>query len=349
MSIKSLLKRNRLILLLHRAYQAYKQGYNSAVFYNDNGFSKVYYYIKSGDTISGFFAEYRRLIDALAYADHFGFVPYVVYNKEYLYAENERYLGTDNPFEYYFEQVDPEFDEKTNSFMLFEEKHREYIYRDILDRNVTTQYAMTDEQQEAYFVRAIDIIQKYIRFNKRTDEYLKSEIQRKLGDKRTLGVHARGGEWRTITIKGHPVAITLEEHIRDTKKVFEENHFEQIFLATDEKDAIKAFEQEFGSSVVYFDDVVRGESGEVLAFSSNERPHHKYLMGLEVLRDAETLVHCSGLIAGLSNISQYCQMKKRAIGERYDFLLIENNGIHKDGIASFDASHQPTILKDKNN
>ena len=62
------------------------------------------YIIENDDKSHGFFAEYRMTLNYLAFADRYHFIPYIWYNKDYCYAEKNRILDTDNPFEYYFEQ-----------------------------------------------------------------------------------------------------------------------------------------------------------------------------------------------------------------------------------------------------
>jgi len=343
MGIKQKLKENKLVMFTYRAYQAYKAKETNVASLTIRKYENPYYLIKSGNLVSGFFAEYRRLIDALAYAQLYNFKPYVLYNKEYLYSEEDGFMGTNNPYEYYFEQLYPEFDEETDNYMKYKEADRDYIYIGI--NKGAGNYNIKGADLEMYIDRSADIVKKYIHYNAETTQYLESNICQLLMNKKTLGVHARGGEWRIMTIKNHPNAIPLEEHIKQAQEIMAEYGFEQIFLASDENDAITSFKEAFGDKVVFYQDTVRGESGECLAFSTNERKHHKYKMGMEVLRDAETLVHCQGLIAGLSNISTYVQIKKKVFGERFEILLIDNKGINTGGL---EAKEAQVKLTDKN-
>lgn len=302
---------------------------------------RIVYYINTGSYVSGFFAEHRRLIDALAYSDLFGMSPYVLYNNDYPYAEDHEINGTTNPFEYYFEQLS---DIKYTDFykykiVRFKEADRRYIESGLRNTDIaSSSYTMSDKDFQVYVDRASKLVRKYIRFNPTTKVYLSESINNLLQGKRTLGVHARGGEWRK-PVKNHPVAIPLDEHIEHVKKILEEYDFEQIFLATDEKEAVEAFTEQFGDRVVYYMDTFRGQGGQWLAVTNNDRSNHKYKMGLEVLRDAETLAMCDGLIAGLSNISLYAQIENKALGREYKYLSIQNKGINSEGKTGKELYH----------
>jgi hypothetical protein len=313
----------------------------------------VYYVQYFSDTfgVNGFFALLKRTIEAIAYADYWGFRPYVVYDAAHcLYGEDHEVLGTRNPFEYYFMQITPGITwEEIQKKPYVSEKYKDrlFIYEGIRDFAVLkSEKAETKAARTAalynigfsdeYIGRSAEVVKKYLRFNDYTENYLTGERQKLLKGKKTLGVHARGGDWRK-GVAGHPVAITLEEHIEQVKKAVAEYGFEQIFLATDEKDAIEAFQKEFGEKVVFYPDTFRAESGENLPFMQSRRENHKYRMGLEVLRDAETLVHCDGFLAGLSNVGCYVLVKKKALGEAFCCLCIEDHGLNRTGLSLKEA------------
>lgn len=60
---------------------------------------KTIFYIELGDSLCGFFAVHRLLLELLYLADVCGMIPVVKYKKDFLYSEDHG-----NPFEYYFKQ-----------------------------------------------------------------------------------------------------------------------------------------------------------------------------------------------------------------------------------------------------
>lgn len=313
----------------------------------------VYYVQFISDTagISGFFSLLKRTIEVIAYADYWRLRPYIMYDAAHcLYGEDHEVLGTKNPFEYYFRQITPAItwaDIQKEPYVNEKYNDRLFIYEGIRDSVV-----LKSEKAEAkaartaahynisfsdeYIERSAEVVKKHLKFNDYTENYLTREWQTLLKEKKTLGVHARGGDWRK-GVAGHPVAISLEEHIAQVKKAVAEYGFEQIFLATDEKDAVEAFQSEFGEKVVFYLDTFRVESGENLPFVQSRRENHKYRIGLEVLRDAETLVHCDGFLAGISNVGCYVLVKKKALGEVFRYLCIENHGMNRTGLSLKEA------------
>lgn len=304
----------------------------------------IIYIIKLGDGGAGFFAEYIKMIDALAYADLFHFKPYVWFSKLFPYYEKENFMNTNNPFEYYYQQITPDYDmNKPHNLVSFREVDCEYIMTGI-NRNLDglfKNYSMDHEQKKIYIQRAAYILQKYIKFNRNTQVYLEQNVSNLLQDKRTLGVHVRGGDFRAFKILKHPVAVSNNEYITQIKKIMQEYNFEQIFLATDERSTIKEFREEFGDKLVYYQDTYRGDGNSSIAFARDTRENHKYKLGLEVIRDAETLVACNGLVAGLSNISLYAQIKKKALEDKYEYINILDKGVYKE------SNEDPWAILDK--
>lgn len=97
------------------------------------------------------------------------------------------------------------------------------------------------------------------------------------------------------------------------EKTLTEGGYEQIFLATDENSAVQSFKERFGDRVKTYADTYRDEDGDdSIAFSSSDRRMHKYLLGLEVLRDEYTLTQCDGLVCGYSNVTFMARIMRRA-------------------------------------
>lgn len=163
--------------------------------------------------------------------------------------------------------------------------------------------------------------------------YISAEIENlikrkmELKGKKILGVHARGTDFKR-NYNGHPIAVTAQEYLAEAKNLVETGEYDRIFLATDDTNAVRLFRNEFGSKILYYDDVTRGEGNETVMKSDSTRDDHHYKLGLEVLRDMYTLASCDGLVAGLSQVSFAARIQKFSWNQQYVDLKILDKGIN---------------------
>ncbi len=270
----------------------------------------------------GFFAELGVTLIKLYFADARGFTPYVRWGKNYLYYEPDGINGEKNAFLYYFKPV---------SLVTDIEKAAHVIYSDMTHyEQVKKLYdAVSYDVSEAYIDAMAKMMKKYIRYNTLTENYLKEEYNVLLGGKKTLGVHFRGTDFRR-QYNNHPVAVRIEQEIEKVQELLVKAGYEQVFLATDENEAVVIFKKAFGDKVKVYNDTFRNDGGsDSIAFSCAGREYHKYKLGLEVLRDQYTLTHCAGLVCGYSNVTFITRIMRKSWFENdfEDFELI-NNGIN---------------------
>lgn len=267
----------------------------------------------------GFFAEFHTLLQKLAFAECFGLTPYIEWNKDFLYYEEEPIDGIQNGFEYFFMQPCNFHDQEIKRADLFTEAKMGQASW------IEQRYDRGYDLSEPYLKIISVVYNKYIHLNSKTEQMLKEAISRLIGNKTTLAVHYRGTDFK-VNYDNHPVCVQIAQEIDAVKKVMQQHGFEQIFLATDDLEAINLFKAEFGEKVVYYTDVVRGEGNVSVAWSDVNRQHHHYLLAYEVLCDMYTLSVCQGLIAGVSQVSICARIAKRARGEKYQFEEIIDNG-----------------------
>lgn len=279
-----------------------------------------YYYIKSGNAFSGFGAEFRRTVDALYFADHLGLIPYIEYTDEYIYYEDNGVYGITNPFEYYFEQ--PLSVKKTeitsNPHIMFLEEHRRLIQNSV-------EYSNSYELHEDYLGLAAEIVRKYIQLNERTDDFFKTTFQNVIGQN-TIGVHYRGTDFN-VGYKRHPYALSIEDYYAAIDALLEMSPYSDIFVASDEQQAVESFTARYGNRIRYFTDVYRSNDGRPIHFSNNSREYHHYKLGLEILRDIIALSKCNSLIAGLSQVSYCARIYKKSRNEEFKSMSILSKGI----------------------
>lgn len=283
---------------------------------------------------AGFFGEHRRVLDALAFADRFGFIPVVAFNDKYLYFNSEPVNGEKNPFQYYFKQVSNiTVDEALSSYNVirFRECHRKLAEQ--LNNTSESDTYIVNNNYLKYMSR---IEKKYIQLNPIIENKINNEKQSLLQGKRTLGVHAHTGVFKN-KLDNHPVAAETIEHIEKAKMAIKDYGYEQIFLATDEEATVELFKNEFGDKVVWYDDVFRTSKErelDFIAYGTADRKNHKYLLGYEVLRDMITLSECQGFVAGLSMVAFCTQIRKYSLGQEYEYIYIIDKGIQKNNSPS---------------
>lgn len=285
-----------------------------------------FYIISENGKGWGFFAEFRVLLAKIIFAERFGFTPVVFWGKEFPYYEGAEINGTKNAFEYYFEPI--------NKYTGEELEKAKYVIRAKSAQGVLIEreykkatYDISDE----YLRKLADVYRRYIHFNENVRERLNKETDSLFQNRKTLGIHFRGTDFK-VGYDSHPVSVQIEQEIEEAKKAVREYGFEQIFLATDEVNAIKRFKDVFGERLVYYEDTYRGEGDTSIAFSESDRDFHHYRLGYEVVRDMYSLSLCEGLIAGLSQVVICARVAKESRNEKYEYRSIIDNGIHYGGV-----------------
>lgn len=284
----------------------------------------IYYVTETGDGI-GFFAELGMTLIKLYFANDRGFVPYVEWRENYVYYEKEGVDGEKNAFLHYFKPVSEIMSIEHASHVVFvEESH----IKQVKGLYGAVSYEVSDD----YVNAMAEVMKKYVQYNDRTKTFLEEEYRKLLGEKKVLGVHFRGTDFRK-QYNNHPVPVTIEQEIEEVKKILMRSDYDLIFLASDENSAVDQFKKTFGDKVKAYKDVFRDDGeGESVAFSRSERSNHHYKLGLEVLRDQYTLTHCEGLVCGYSNVTFLARVMRRAWFEQdwKDYVLIDNGLYHNN-------------------
>ena len=279
----------------------------------------VLYDIALDDPRLGFFALMRTVLCCLAFADTLGIKSYVSFPKDSLYSEKGVFHGTVNAFEYYFRPVS------------------EITKKDIdkASRVLTYQPKQPKAFVEGYDENKIIALlakeySKYIRLNENVENEILKCCELILQNKKTLGIHYRGTDYKD-GYKGHPIGLKPDDYFIVLNSMIEKYKFEQVFIATDERDAINIFSDHLQIPVKCFEDVKRSTDGHAVHTSIDNRENHQYRLGFEVLRDVICLSYCDGLVAGLSNVSTFAQTIKMSRNEKYVTLIIISKGINKTG------------------
>ncbi len=287
---------------------------------------KTIYFMNIGNSDCGFFAVYRLTLELLYMADVCGMVPVVQYNKSFLYAEGRKMNGSNNPFEYYFRQPAISITEARNSFRVVSALR---LHSDMVELVLNGRYG--EYGASGLYLRQMAKMQKkYISLKPEVKGYIDGSIRESIGDGNILGVHIRGTDFKK-NYHIHPKCIPVSKYIDEIRKEVNTGKWDKVFLATDDRHILMECEKEFGNKIIFYKDVYRGEKECSVAFSEDARPFHKYMLGLEVLRDAYTLAYCNGLIAGISQVSICARIIKLSNNANYKFLKILDEGYNSNG------------------
>ncbi len=280
-------------------------------------------YIAQTMGCDGFFAELRFILHELYFCDLFGFTPAVLMPETSCYSENHPVNGSTNPFEYYFEpvsEITPEEARHSSAVVKHNYYQRLYIHQ-VYD--MTSGYLPPD----AYFDRMAALAAKYLHLNPAVKPVISEAVCRIRGDgQRILGVHVRGADFKRHYLN-HPNIVTVDEYLNAVDAALNTGNFDRIFLATDDSEALNAFQRKYGSMIRFYEDVIRTDGDETVMRSRVNRANHHYLLGLEVLRDMYTLSHCNGIVAGLSNVSLFARIARQSRGEKFAFQHYINKGV----------------------
>lgn len=286
--------------------------------------SPVLYHIFIAPSYSGFFANYNRVLAYLYFADQYNLTPVVEYSSETMYAEEHPVNGTQNPYEYYFMQpAGVSLQELSESAVVLEGRRENcWLVNELNDKAVN--YLHSDK----YIQELGKIVKKYIRLNEGVQNYITQQTTALLNGKRTLGVHVRGTDFKW-NYNGHPVCVTCQEYLEKAQEMVKNRNYEQVFLATDDLDAVEKFREIFSEKLVFYQDVTRSNGNVTVMKSESDRENHHYLLGREVLRDMMTLAECDGLLAGLSQVSYAVRFQKESYNKKFDDMVILNKGVNE--------------------
>ena len=301
--------------------------------FGDKNKDELIYLIYPENFALGFFALFTVVLDGLYFADRFHMKPVVEYSDECLYYEGHAINGGENAFEYYFEPVSDisvKDARRSRQVAMYRQCHRN------VDGEITVlgNYLENGGRMMEYMQDRADIYNKYIRLKPEVREYIDSNLDDILGDKKCIGVHVRGTDFNN-EYRDHAKVVTLGQYMKAVADAVKEHGFERIFLAMDEQATVDRFRSRFGDMVVCYDDIFRSTDGEPVHFSESSRYEHRYKMGLEVMRDMYTLAKCDGLVCGYSNVSIASRIVRLSTGKPYVYENVISNGFNESGTTTY--------------
>ena len=277
---------------------------------------KIIYFIEIGDEGDGFFAEYRKMLNLLYYADCHALTPYVVFNEKFHYGK----------FEDYFEHVPKlEYSKVIKSANMIHSGICHVLPAELLKE--VSAYATSKQYIEAM----ARISAKYVKFNTELQDQIEKDIKELQFSGKVLGVHVRGSDFKN-NFKNHPTYVPVHDFCSKAEEIAQNGNYDKVFLATDDTEAVGIFKKCFGEKLIFYKDTSRTSGNVSVAFQNAMiEDEEKSRLGKEVIRDMFTLARCSGLIAGKSQVSICARISNQAWFNEYKDIIILDKGINTDG------------------
>lgn len=174
------------------------------------------------------------------------------------------------------------------------------------------------------------MFRKYIRFAPAVlerFEYMKAKYE----GMRILGVKVRGTDYVTTKPSGHPIPPTPEQVISKAREAMKENSFDAVYLATEDKKIVSAFQKAFRENLILpevayvdynYDNTVPVENW--LYRYHIDRDNDKYLSGMEYLVSILFLSRCDGFITSGNNGSVVAML----LSDGFDYFYFFDLGMY---------------------
>lgn len=310
--------------MCQRIYETQKNPYSIVIRrYGDKLPDKIIYeiYFNEDYRLNGFCSLYKFVLAHLAFAEDLGFTPVVYWGEKTLYFDDS-VKSTNNCFEYFFMPVSEISHNEIH-------KYKNVVISKLVDRFTFLSPKGYKEDKENEIKVLAYYAKKYIHLREDVKLSFWNQLLTITGQGNTLGVHVRATDFN-IGYDRHPVAISPQEYLQKTKEIYKKGNFDRIFLATDDSTVISLFKDEFGTALSYYEDTCRSVTGEAVHYGNEkiQRENHRYLLGIEIIRDFYTLGYCAGLVAGKSNVSMCARIIASGREQNYRELCIIDKGVN---------------------
>ena len=291
-----------------------------------NSSDSVYYVVDlQNDRAAGFFALLRQVASACYVARKLGLVPHINIEGS-IYNDKDGHNGIKNLFEYFYEQpsgLKIENIKENENFFIFDYNHLKLTDNSFLKRDVkiVAGYDIND----LYLSAMGKVVKDYFVFKQEFWDQINQDIQALFCDKKVIGIHIRGTDYN-LGLQEHPRILKPEQYYPFIDEALDKG-FQAIFVATDEESNVRNLKNRFGNKILYYKNTFRSSNGVAIHKQEIKRDSNGFVMGKEVMRDMLSLAKCSGMIAGLSQVSIFARIQKKAWNEEFEYIHIIDNGI----------------------
>lgn len=214
-------------------------------------------------------------------------------------------FGTNNCWEYYFEQTKPEEGEYFNVFNSLIPANIHYENRDVF---------MYPENFIGLKTKFYNSFQLKPYLKKLLSDYYAINIY----DKVTLGVQVR-----LTDMKHYHNVSSVNLYVDKVKAILTERpEINQIFLATDDSTVIEIFKNNLDIPIIYYTEMFRADENNPHLHPYDRfvaaRENHRYTLGIECIQEIFTLAKCDYLLkADISSVSIIASILSENIKQVY--------------------------------
>lgn len=146
-----------------------------------------------------------------------------------------------------------------------------------------------------------------VHYNAQTQQYIDNDYNAIIRQgQKVLGVLCRGTDYITLKPKGHPVQPTIYEMIEKVEHVYNEGHYDKIYLATEDERIVRHFMNAFPNMIIVNERIYFAESWEKLRKNNKHADitdinlhcsNANYQRGIQYMASMDILSRCNGLVA----------------------------------------------------
>lgn len=253
----------------------------------------------------GLFSFVVNFFAYILYAVAKGMVPIIdMQSYPNIYMEDKK-LGIENTWELYFRQP---CGVSLNNLQTEAHWCVTYSNQHNSSKQALPIYLYGDEDNyERYFQIWATLYRHFFILSDKTAKYVDEEYNKIIKPgMRVVGVLYRGGDYRAMRPKGHAAQPKLEDLICKVQSIMGDWGCDYVYVATDERKAVIAFEKVFPSKVLslsrfYFDDINLDYSKQYMGEAKFDRENDAYLNGLEYLTQIMILSRCTSAVLSMTN------------------------------------------------
>jgi hypothetical protein len=271
-----------------------------------NNPDKVFFVIRQEKLGRGLFSLLSSVLCYIDFAHRNGLTPVVDFeNFRTEYNESTEINEMKNSFEYYFKQ--------RNKITLNEVYSSKFV---IFSDN---EYALNYSYSVTNIPGILNLFHKYFEIDSSIlNESKLSSIFPIEDEKKILGVHFRGQEFRTA--QGHWYPPSKKQIVHSIDLILKKSNCVKIFVSTEDVKLLRFIESVYGSIVSCHNNF---RTDGVNAYKINPRQNHRYLLGREIMVDMLTLSSCNSFIGCTSNVAEMARLFNN---NNYSCQIKINNG-----------------------
>lgn len=279
---------------------------------------KKFYYSLVVIPKGGLMALLTEFMRVSVHAMSKGYLPFIdMQNSLNMYLEEDK-IEEENSWEYYFTQTSCISGKNLNEIY----QNENVIIPSMYLRSAAN-VDIVNNKQARYYLRKT--LKELIRVQDDVIKKIDQEYQRVFGDidsKSMIGCIYRGTDYKNVKPANHMIQPDLDEFVETLKKYMKIWKCEYIFLATEDAEALEYLSSVFNNKLLFIDQVrYRNTGDKFLAEIEFNRPHDRYLRGLEYLTAILCLTKCNYLISGRnSGLDGTLLLKENDFDDMYIFI-----------------------------